>query len=262
MAGPGRIRFLGIDYSGAGTPEEGLAGLEVFLASGDGPAERVAPAAGARRRWSRRALAGWLEAELSRDGPAWVGIDHGFSFPEEYFERHALPRSWDAFLGDFCGHWPTADAGVRVREVRQGRVGEGLRRLGDPRWRRQTERRVPGTKSVFHFGVNGEVATSTHAGLPWLARIRAALRTRLHVWPFDGWRPPAGAVVVAEVFPSLSRGAFSLPGASPHARDAHAVCRWLQAEWAAGRMGDHLSPGLTLAEERVARHEGWILGVG
>ena len=34
------------------------------------------------------------------------------------------------------------------------------------RWRRLTEERAGGTKSVFHFDVRGSVAKSTHAGIP------------------------------------------------------------------------------------------------
>jgi hypothetical protein len=36
-----------------------------------------------------------------------VGIDHGFSFPLQYFERHGLPLDWPSFLDDFQRHWPT-----------------------------------------------------------------------------------------------------------------------------------------------------------
>ena len=48
-------------------------------------------------------------------------------------------------------------------------------------------------KSVFHFDVQGSVAKSTRAGIPWLRFIRQRLGARIHFWPFDGWMfLPAG----------------------------------------------------------------------
>jgi hypothetical protein len=40
--------------------------------------------------------------------------------------------------------------------------------MGNSRWRRLTEERAGSAKSVFHFDVQGSVAKSTHAGIPWL----------------------------------------------------------------------------------------------
>ena len=63
-------------------------------------------------------------------------------------------------------------------------------RQGNARWRRLTEERAGGAKSVFHFDVQGSVAKSTHAGIPWLRFIRRQLGARVHFWPFDGWDIP------------------------------------------------------------------------
>ena len=59
----------------------------------------------------------------------------------------------------------------------------------------------------FIFDVQGSVAKSTHAGIPWLLFIRQRLGERVHFWPFDGWDIPAGRSAVVEVYPTLwSRG--------------------------------------------------------
>ena len=121
-----------------------------------------------------------------------VGIDHGFSFPFRYFEVHRLPPSWPAFLDDFQRHWPTDEDHMYVDFVRDGHRGNGAARLGDPRWRRLTEKRTGTAKSVFHFDVPGSVAKSTHSGLPWLRYLRSEVGHRVHFWPFDGWAIPAG----------------------------------------------------------------------
>jgi hypothetical protein len=65
--------------------------------------------------------------------------------------------------------------------VREGAVGDGAARKGDARWRRLTEERAGSAKSVFHFDVQGSVAKSTHAGIPWLRFIRQRLASRVHL---------------------------------------------------------------------------------
>lgn len=70
---------------------------------------------------------------------------------------------------------------------------------------RLCERWTSSAKSVFQFDVQGAVAKSTHAGIPWLKRIREAAGEHVHIWPFDGWTPAEGKAVIAEVYPSIFR---------------------------------------------------------
>ena len=140
---------------------------------------------------------------LAEDAPTLVGIDHGFSFPLRYFEAHGLLPDWPRFLDDFQRHWPTDEDHIYVDFVRDGIAGNGAARMGNARWRRLTEERAGGAKSVFHFDVQGSVAKSTHAGIPWLRFIRQRLGARVHFWPFDGWDIPAGRSAIAEVYPAL-----------------------------------------------------------
>ena len=58
-----------------------------------------------------------------------VGIDHGFSFPLQYFEAHHLPFDWPAFLDDFHRHWPTDEDHMYVDFVPEGHRGQGAARL-------------------------------------------------------------------------------------------------------------------------------------
>ena len=144
---------------------------------------------------------------LSEERATLVGIDHGFSFPLNYFQQNHLPLNWTAFLDDFQRHWPT-DQDVYVDFVRDGACGNAAARSGGRRWRRLTVVRAGGAKSVFHFDMQGSVAKSTHAGLPWLRYLRRQTADQLHFWPFDGWSVPAGRSVVAEVYPSLWSRSF------------------------------------------------------
>jgi hypothetical protein len=168
-------RYIGINYSGAETPTSILPFLRVYLAEGELPPAEVPPA-NQRRHWARRSIAEWLVERLAEEVPTLVGIDHGFSFPLRYFEAHDLKPDWDAFLDDFQRHWPTDDKHAYVDFARDGLMGKGAARSGNIRWRRLTEERAGGARSVFHFNALGSVAKSTHAGIPWLRFIEPLAR--------------------------------------------------------------------------------------
>jgi hypothetical protein len=253
-------RHIGIDYSGAETPTSGLKGLRVYEAGPEFEPQEVLPPPGPRKYWTRRGLAEWLTERLSNDVPAIVGIDHGFSFPLRYFEAHHLVPDWTAFLDDFHHHWPTDEKNMYVDFVRHGIWGDGLSRTGSSRWRRITEERA-GAKSVFHFDVPGSVAKSTHAGLPWLRHLRMNLGDRLHFWPFDGWRIPAGKSTVVEVYPSLWSKSLPREGRTPDQHDAYVAAAWLRQVDMDGSLEKFLNPQMLPGEYGVAQIEGWILGV-
>lgn len=245
--------FIGVDYSGAQTAESPLRALQVFVAE-PGREPHTQPPPDGRRHWSRRSLAAFLRARIE-DGPVLIGIDHGFSFPEAYFERHGL-EDWPQFLTDFCAHWPTDRPGTRVEDLRPDNA-----RGGATTELRLCERWTSSAKSVFLFDVQGSVAKSTHAGLPWLRSLREQADGRLFCWPFDGWHPPAGRSVIAEVYPSIFRQRYPRADRDGDAQDAYAVARWLEEATRHGRLARYLDPPLTPEERRIAGREGWILGI-
>jgi hypothetical protein len=144
--------------------------------------------------------------------------------------------------------------------VRDGVCGNGAARSGNTRWRRLTDERA-GAKSVFHFDVPGSVAKSTHAGLPWLRYIRHQLGNRVHFWPFDGWRIPAGKSVIAEVYPALWNRILAREGRTSDQHDAYSVAAWMRQADLDGRLAEFFEPSLTPAEKTSAQVEGWILGI-
>jgi hypothetical protein len=254
-------RYIGIDYSGAMTPKSSLSGLRVYAADHSGPPEEVRPPRSPRKYWTRRGIAEWLRNELSKPKPAIVGIDHAFSFPLRYFEVHGLARDWSAFLDDFQRHWPTDEDNVYVDFVRDGACGNAKDRTGDPAWFRLTELWTPSAKSVFRFNVQGQVAASTHAGLPWLRYLRTHCGDRVHFWPFDGWDIPPGRSVVAEVYPSLWTRRFPKGERDDDQHAACAAASWLQRTDTSGSLPQFFNPVLTENERVTGRIEGWILGV-
>ena len=193
--------------------------------------------------------------------PTLVGIDHGFSFPLAYFGKHRLPHDWPAFLDDFQAHWPTDGDNVYVDFVRDGLHGAAARRAGSPRWKRVTEERARGAKSVFLFDIQGSVAKSTHSGLPWLRFIRQRLGSRVHFWPFDGWTPPEGRSVVAEVYPSLWRKDFAKGQRTDDQHDAYVVAERLRQADEAGELSAWFAAPTEPEVKAAADIEGWILGV-
>jgi hypothetical protein len=255
------LRYIGIHYSGAEVPLSSLTGLRVYMADRTAQPFEVEPPVTPRKYWTRAAIAAWLsERLLQEDTPTLVGIDHGFSFPLAYFREHRLPLDWTAFLMDFQRHWPTDDDHMYVDFVRDGIHGDAFGRFGSPRWRRLTEIRAGRSKSVFHFAAPRSVAKATHAGLPWLLRIRRQAGDRVHFWPFDGWDVPSGRSVIAEVYPAWRSKLFLPQSLNTHQGYARSIVAWLRESDLNGSLIQSMSPALSLEERKIAEIEGWILG--
>ncbi|MEQ8836213.1 MAG: hypothetical protein RID07_05355 [Lacipirellulaceae bacterium] len=254
--------YVGIDYSGASTPIARSRTLQVYAASaGEQPvAVRSLGSTNKRvRSWNRREIAEWLVSEIASGKRVLAGIDHAFSFPMAYFERYKL-KSWHEFLDDFCRHWPLLADDSRVEDFRPHRKRhyEFTREGKDYRL---TETWSPSAKSVFLFDVQGSVAKSTHAGLPWLGWIRQAVGEQVHIWPFEGWDPPSEKSVIAEVYPSVFSKRYERAERTADEQDAYAVARWLVENDQRGFLQRYFNPPLTSEQQRIASKEGWILGI-
>jgi hypothetical protein len=133
--------------------------------------------------------------------------------------------------------------------------------MGENTWLRLTERWTATAKSVFLFDVQGSVAKSTFAGLPWLLYLRNKCKRPVHFWPFDRWGVPQGKSVVAEVYPSLWTRRFPRDDRAGDEHAAFAVAAWLQRADRDGSLDGFFRPNLTAEELGIAKIEGWILGV-
>ena len=253
-------RYVGIDYSGAETANSSLSALRVYEASPGKEATEIRTTGWPKIHWTRQRIAEWLVEQLSETRPTLIGIDHGFSFPLKYFQKYGLPHEWSKFLADFQKHWPTDADNTYVDFVRDGECGNAQARCGDSRWRRLTEIRAR-AKSVFHFDVPGSVAKSTHAGIPWLLYLRNHVAVRVHFWPFDGWQEPTGKSAVVEIYPSLWCHSFPSDGRNRDQQDAYAAAEWLRRSDRDDSLERFFSPSLTENERKVAKIEGWILGI-
>ena len=114
---------------------------------------------------------------------------------------------------------------------------------------------------MFHFDVQGTVAKSTHAGIPWLRYLRQRLCDHVHFWPFDGCDIPAGRSAVTEVYPALWSRNFTSADRTGDQHDAYSIAAWLSRADRDGSLAAFLKPDLTPPQRTVAQVEGWILGV-
>ncbi|MCP4191360.1 MAG: hypothetical protein GY768_12115 [Planctomycetaceae bacterium] len=253
---------IGIDYSGRETPVSRTSALQVYADFSGNTPRRIAPPetqGKARKNWCRKGIASWLLEQTRNDPTFIVGIDHGFSFPLSYFERYQL-NSWPAFLDDFVHHWPTDEDHTKIDSIRAATPHQ-LARTGSSRDLRLTEKWSSSAKSVFQFDVQGSVAKSTHAGLPWLRQLRHEAEATIHFWPFDGWTIPEGKSVVAEIYPSIFSKRYDKGERTPDQQDAYSVARWLAEADARSVLDRYFAPPLTPQERRFADLEGWILGI-
>lgn len=262
--------FIGIDYSGARTPVARLGGLQVYAARAGEAAIKQRPTSAKRStrtvNWTRREIAGMLLERAHAKERFLAGIDHCFSMPWQYFQRYGL-SDWPSFLQDFARHWPTHRDHTTVDAIRKPQVAEGeppqpLQRTGTPDELRIAERWTSSARSVFQFDMQGSVAKSSHAGIPWLKWLRDEAGDRLHFWPYDGWEPAPDKSVLAEIYPSIFRNRYAREGRSVDEQDAYACAQWMADMAARGVLGEYFAPPpLNRRDRDVVACEGWVLGV-
>ncbi len=118
--------------------------------------------------------------------------------------------------------------------------------------RRAVENLVPSAQPVWKTYTTGSVGSQSLTGLPLIHRL--SLRPGTRVWPFD---PPAGSLVLAEVYPSLLAHAVADDPAP--IKDEVQVRLLSRALWTLSHQS-RLSP--LFATPPTAAEQGWILGAG
>ena len=169
---PSFEQYIGIDYSGAQTPSSSLKGLRVYAADRPIAPKEVQPPASPRKYWTRKEIAEWLVERLSEDcrrSSASTTVFHFRLHTSSSMDCRSTGRP-SLTISSTTGR-PTRTS-TSISSVTASpetvRPGQAI-----PRWRRVTELRARTAKSVFQFDVQGSVAKSTHAGIPWLRYITA-----------------------------------------------------------------------------------------
>lgn len=237
MAAASFRRVIGVDYSGAGKEDKPSPTITAWVSDRKGT-RPLDP----EQRWSRDSLTDRLAEEIEGGpGPVLVAIDHAFAYSTAVLDRLKV-RRWDDLprrLGELGG----------LHELREA-VG------GIEGWR-MTDLWAPGTQDPLGIRTYRPVSHSTFKGIRHVGRLRE--KADFHLWPFDGWQPPAGASVVAEGFPYLVRRRVPRMHDDRDEQDAAALAEFFGSRDRAGLLS--FGPPLTAAEARQARREGWILGL-
>ncbi len=248
---------------------------------------------GAPGRWSRRAIAEWLEAEAGAGAALLIGIDASLALP--FVDAGAYFPGWAQSPTDVAALWrmvedmnrddPTLGGVAMLSEpaiashFRQ-RGAAGFAGLGRLRVTEQACRDQGLGPAVSTFNLVGpaQVGKSSLAAM----RLVERLRGKLAVWPFDPL-PDHGPVLVelyttiaaraAGIGPARSKlrdaaaldaaiAAFGIAPHDPLARyDDHSTDAMLGAAWLRHAARDRAlwaPAGLTTA---LARTEGWTFGV-
>ncbi|WP_240611102.1 molybdopterin guanine dinucleotide synthesis [Oceaniglobus ichthyenteri] len=124
--------------------------------------------------------------------------------------------------------------------------------------RRLAETRAKGTFTCWQMGGAGSVGSQAMTGMAHLARLRAALKDRVRVWPFE---PLNREVALVEIWPSLIDDAVRNAQRPDEPRDAAQVRVLAATLWEMQLAGD-LTAALNDVPEIARREEGWILGLG
>lgn len=281
-------RFVAIDWSGAVGAYDGIAVAEC-QAGAEGP-RLLPPPSG--RRWTRTAVAAWLEAQAEGGGRTLAGIDCAFSLPFAVAAGYLPPG------GDARALWALVD---RVAAAAPDFHGAGFARHADytadfwhrgPRPAGWVEPHRAAEMACRRDGLGAPdspfkqfgpktVGPGALAGMRVLHHLRRHLDGRLAVWPFEA--PAAQPLVMVEIFPRLfwrrsgrtlsakvrDRGELdaalarlgSGPAVAPdpltdHATDALVAAAGLRALAMDPTIWS--PPGL---DPVTARTEGWIFGV-
>jgi hypothetical protein len=244
-------------------------------------------------RWSRRAVAEWLEAEAAAGARLLVGIDASLALP--FADAGAYFPGWKQSPADAAALWrmvehlnrddPTlgtaamlADRAVAAH-FRQ-RNAAGFVGLGRLRVTEQSCRDQGLGPAVSSFNLVGpaQVGKSSLSAM----RLVERLRGRVAVWPFDPV-PERGPVLV-ELYTTIAARTAGVTGSRSKLRDAaafdaamaglgiaphgpldryddHSTDALIAAAWLRGAAGDATlwAPrGLT---DALIRTEGWTFGV-
>ena len=125
--------------------------------------------------------------------------------------------------------------------------------------RRLVEERIRRMKSIFQIGGIGSVGLQALYGIGQMKKLLSFCRKKnipVHVWPFDGWEPDPSKHLICEIYPALYN-----KGPKRDLEDALASAHWFAKHITSDSLVSELDPGLTSAERRRAKMEGWVPGV-
>jgi precorrin-8X/cobalt-precorrin-8 methylmutase len=281
--------FVMVDWSAATVPRTGRDSIWICWHEKDGERLENPPT----RHAAKSILADWLAAAVQRGERVLIGFDFPFGYPSGFAARLGLSGPpwravWDEIAGLLQDSEENGNNRFKIAAEFNRRVSNGC----FPFWGRPTgldtpflgpkhhrahesgglaERRlvdlhIPSAQPCWKLLGAGSVGGQALTGIPVVRALRDDPRwtDRVRIWPFEtGLNAPEGAVVIAEVYPSLWAVSPSA-GETKDAAQVRSVARFFAARDRAGELAALFAgdPSLTREQRyRVETEEAWTLGV-
>ncbi len=282
--------FVMVDWSAATVPRTGRDSIWICWHAREGERLENPPT----RHAAKSILADWLEAAVERGERVLIGFDFPFGYPSGFAARLGLSGPpwravWDEIAGllhdseengnnrftvaaefnrrasngcfPFWGRPPGFDTPFLGPKHHRAHESGGLAE------RRLVDLHIPSAQPCWKLLGAGSVGGQALTGIPVVRALRDDPRWIDHVriWPFETGlqAPEQGAVVIAEVYPSL----WAVSPADGEPKDAaqvRSVARFFAESDHAGKLAALFAgdPSLTPEQRfRVETEEAWTLGV-
>jgi precorrin-8X/cobalt-precorrin-8 methylmutase len=282
--------FVMVDWSAATVPRTGRDSIWICWHARDAERLENPPT----RHAAKTLLGDWLAEAVARGERVLLGFDFPFGYPKGFAAGLGLSGPpwravWDEIAGLIKDDENNANNRFDVAAAFNERVSGGKFPFwgcpaGSPRVclgskhhrgheqnglaeRRLIDEYMRGAQPCWKLLGAGSVGGQVLTGIPVVRSLRNDPRwcDRARIWPFDTGlgAPPDGAVVMAEVYPSL----WAVSAAAGEPKDAaqvRAVARFFAEREHAGDLAALFAgdPGLTSEQRnRVETEEAWTLGV-
>jgi precorrin-8X/cobalt-precorrin-8 methylmutase len=282
--------FVMVDWSAATVPRTGRDSIWICWHAKDGERLENPPT----RHAAKSVLADWLAAAVERKERVLIGFDFPFGYPSGFAARLGLSGPpwravWDEIAGLLHDSEENGNNRFQIAAEFNRRVSNGC----FPFWgrppgfdtpflgskhhrahengglveRRLVDLHIPSAQPCWKLLGAGSVGGQALTGIPIVRALRDDPRwvDRARIWPFETGlqAPEQGAVVIAEVYPSL----WAVSPANGEPKDAaqvRSVARFFAETDRAGGLAALFAgdPSLTPEQRlRVETEEAWTLGV-
>ena len=282
--------FVMVDWSAATVPRTGRDSIWICWHDKDG--ERLANPP--TRRAAKSNLADWLAGAVEREERVLIGFDFPFGYPSGFAARLGLSGPpwravWDEIAGLLYDSEENGNNRFKIAAEFNRRVSNGCfpfwgrpvgfdtpflgpkhhraHESGGLAERRLVDLHIPSAQPCWKLLGVGSVGGQALTGIPVVRALRDDPRWAkgVRIWPFETGlqAPEEGAVVIAEVYPSL----WAVSPADGEAKDAaqvRSVARFFAARDRAGELAALFAGDPSLTQEqrhRVETEEAWTLGV-
>ena len=282
--------FVMVDWSAATVPRTGRDSIWICWHAKDEERLENPPT----RRAAKSILADWLAGAVEREERVLIGFDFPFGYPSGFAARLGLSGPpwravWDEIAGLLYDSEENGNNRFKIAAEFNRRVSNGCfpfwgrppgfdtpflgpkhhraHESGGLAERRLVDLHIPSAQPCWKLLGAGSVGGQALTGIPVVRALRDDPRWAkgVRIWPFETGlqAPEEGAVVIAEVYPSL----WAVSPADGEPKDAaqvRSVARFFAESDRAGKLAALFAgdPSLTAEQRhRVETEEAWTLGV-